>query len=757
MIGVTDKMFKRIIAIVLSLVLISTFAACGTEKLSARTQFNQNVVSKKLTDNTVVAENDKFKLIWTSKNCSVSLIEKSTGNVWGITPNSNDEPSVDALGMPIKKHAEVESAVLVEYVNPETNLTETALSYTSAVSKGMVIATIVDGGVYVEYYFKDIEVMIPVSYLLRNDSIVITMDTKKIQESSRKVVSVSFAPFWCSAENDAKDSYLFYPSGSGALIYPKTLSASGQKYAAQVFGKDPTMYLDDKVTNDVSVKLPVFGAKFQNNATCAIIESGTESAEIVADVGSSSKKYSSVYVRFMVRGYRNNMIRYMSGVKKELDIYTSNMIDENYIVGFYPLTGEDANYSGMANKYKEYLKSQNFLTDESKQKPLSLTMIGGLMSNKSFLGIPYRSLSSATTIKDALDIVSSVSKQTNQGSNIKLLGFGKTGLDNEIYANGFSINNKLGSIPELSDLNDYCLKNDINLYFDFDIIKFKKSSLGYNTIFDSSYNALGKIAEVYEYSAVTRSKITDSKMYLLKRSKISPSADKLFSKINKWEIAGLSFDSFSSIAYSDYSDKKTTKYNVKTQMTKQVSDVLDRVSTKYRIAGNSSNSYFAVLSDMIFESPLASSKEQIFSEDIPFYQMVFKGYVSFSGEPINTAKNWKTAFLKSIESGSSLEYTIIRNYRSDFVNYKGTKLYPSVFADIEEKIYADYEMAKDFFSATGSSEIIKHSILENGLREIVYKNGTIVYLNYSENVLQSPLGEVKGLGFIMGDLIYEEK
>lgn len=407
-------MFKKIIAIILSLVVISTLAACGTEKISVRTQFNQNAVSKKLTDNTVVAENDKFQLIWVSKNCSVSLIEKSTGNMWGITPKSKNEPAVDALGMPIKKHAEVESAVLVEYLNPETNLTETALSYTSAVSKGMVVAEMIDNGVYVEYYFKDIEVMIPVSYSLRNDSVGISLDSKKIQENNKKVVSVSFAPFWCSAENNAMDSYLFYPSGSGTLIYPKTLSASGQKYAAQVFGEDPTMYLEDNVTNDASVKLPVFGVKFQDKATCAIIEEGAEASEIVADVGSSAKKYSSVYVRFLMRGYRNNMIRFMSGIEKEMDIYTSDMIDGNYTVGFYPLSGETANYSGMANKYKDYLKSQNFLIEKTKQRPLSLTVIGGLMSDKSFLGIPYRSLSEATTIADTLDILSSVSKQTGQ-------------------------------------------------------------------------------------------------------------------------------------------------------------------------------------------------------------------------------------------------------------------------------------------------------------------------------------------------------
>lgn len=743
-------MLKKIIAIILSVFTITTLTACKSENASVRARFDDKAVSKKSADNKVIAENENFKLVWTLKNCSASLVEKNTGKVWGITPQSSEEPTVDSLGMPIKKHAEVESAVLVEYLNPDTNLTETAISYTSAVSKGAVISKEVDNGVLVEYYFKDIEVMIPVSYSLRKDSIAVSVDLSEIQENDEKVVSVALAPFWCSAANNEDDSYLFYPSGSGTLIYPKTLSASGQKYSAQVFGTDPTMYLDDSVTNSVSVKLPVFGAKSNNSAVCAIIESGAESAEIVADVGSSTKKYSSVYARFSTRGYRNNMVRFSSGIEKEMDIYTSNMLDGVYTVGFYPLSGENADYSGMADKYKQYLKSQNFLTEKVEQKPLSLTIIGGIMTDKSFLGIPYSSLTPATTLSDAKDILQAISENAVKGYNVRLTGFGKTGLDNEEYANGFTMNSKLGTVSELSELNKLCSESNANLYFDFDLVKFKSSTFGYNTVFNSAYNAIGKIAEVYDYNIVTRSKMTDSKVYLLKRSMLSASAEKLLSKTEKWDIGGLSFSSLSATAYSDYSDKSTTKYNIKSQMAEQVSEILTEVNSKYNIAGNSSNSYFAVLSDMVFESPNSSSKERIFSEDIPFYQMVFKGYVSFSGESINTASDWKTAFLKSIESGSSLGYTVICDYASDFVNYKGTSLYPSVFSDIEEKIYADCETVKELYDIVSSSEIAKHSILQNGLRKTVYSNGVTVYLNYSDDVLLSPLGEVGAGDFIWG-------
>ena len=109
--------------------------------------------------------------------------------------------------------------------------------------------------------------MIPVDYVLREDSVEVSVNTANIQEDTNKVASIAICPFWCSAQNDVEDSYIFYPSGSGTLIDNKTISQTGVIYSSQVYGEDPVITLDDLISTQNEIRLPVYGAKSGNLAS----------------------------------------------------------------------------------------------------------------------------------------------------------------------------------------------------------------------------------------------------------------------------------------------------------------------------------------------------------------------------------------------------------------------------------------------------------------------------------------------------------
>ena len=127
------------------------------------------------------------------------------------------------------------------------------------------------------------------------------------------ITSVSLAPFFCAAENDAENSYLMVPSGSGTLIYPKSVSQQGTNYSAQVYGEDASIEKWDMPSSEKSVSMPVYGAKTGDATILAVIESGAESAEINVTSGSKALGYSSVYTSFILRGYTNNIADLMPG------------------------------------------------------------------------------------------------------------------------------------------------------------------------------------------------------------------------------------------------------------------------------------------------------------------------------------------------------------------------------------------------------------------------------------------------------------
>lgn len=737
---------KKIICIFFSVLLALSFSACSKTSAWANKPFNKKADSKELQNETVVAENEKYRLEWVARNCSVSLVDKQTGQTWGTTPVSVGEPEVDMFGLPIKKHPMVESAIVVEYLNNSTDIEEQAVSYTASVNEGRIIAEKIKGGVKVEYYFDAEKIMVPVEYILRENGVSVSVDAKEIQEDSSKVTSISIMPFWCSVKNDSEDSYLFIPSGSGALTYAKTISQTGLTYSEQVYGKDPVMAVSDSDVTKKSVRLPVYGAKNGDTAVCAIIENSSESAVIEAKVGSSAIGYSGVYAKFQVRGYSPNLAKFMQGLEKQLNIYSQSMVDSKMTVAFYPLTGESADYSGMANVYKCYLKDSGLMKPISDDSTLNITIVGGALITKSLLGIPYKDVLPATTISQAMEILKEISQRTEAKINARLIGFGEHGLARDSYAGGFKINNNLGNLKNLSELSEYCKNNNISLYFDFDLLSLKKNDAGYNKMFDTAYSSLNKIANVYDYNVASRSRIEDSKYYLLKRELLTKSAEKLLNKIKNWDLEGISLSSLSSIAYSDYSNK-SVKYYSKGGMPDDVTAIIESVSKNYRLASCDANVYAAVKSDTIYESPTCSSGELIFSEDIPFYQMIFKGYVNMSGQSMNIAASPEKQLLKAIESGSSLGYTICAEWHNEFIDYNGYEFFGSEYNGIKNSMIDTYMKIADFYKNINGAQITENNILQNGLRETVFSNGVIAYVNYSDEAKTSPIGQIESGNF----------
>ena len=722
--------------------------ACGNSEAWTPSAFDDKTPSKKLTDGQVIAENDTYRLEWVATNCSVALIEKETGNRWGTTPFKEGEPLVDEDGFAITKHPRVESAVVLKYMNEKTNLEEEALSFNSAVKNGRVRTELISNGVKVEYYFDDADIMIPVEYTLREDSVAVKMDPTLIQENENRAVAVTVTPFWCYNENDVEGDYLFYPSGSGALVSNTSVSAAGTTYASSVYGRDLGMVLEDLTSTEKSVRLPVYGAKTGEIATCAIIESAADSADIEAKVGSTGIKYSGVYATYQLRGYSSNVAVFMKGLEKQINVYSDGMADTPMVIGFYPLTGEDANYSGMAKTYKNYLKSSGALTETRDDTILNVTIVGGTMINKSFLGVPYKDILAATTLNEAKAILEDLRSKTDVTINAKLIGFGTVGLEKSAYAGGFKINDNFGTLKDLSVLSGYCKENNINLYYDFDLTTLKESDAGFSTFFDTAYNALGKVAVAYEYDPATRSFVAESSYNLLKRNLLPSTADMLLKKTAKWDFDGISLETLSSISYSDYSDEISTKHYSRGNMASDVTQIMNKLGEKKKLASYDANSYAAVLSDVIFETSTRSSMENIFSCDVPFYQMVFKGYVPMSGESMNMAAEPKDQLLRTVESGVALNYILTANYYNEFIDYDGYYFFGSCYEDLSASLISQYNELKDYYTAINGAEIVKHTLLDGGLRETVYDNGVIVYVNYSDAAATSPIGEVAAKSFV---------
>lgn len=722
--------FKRIIALLLTFTIVtSLLTGCAEDK--GITEYDISEQASSITTQ-VVANNDDYSLKWDDDGKIVMLESLKTGKIWSNIPY---EYYLDG-GM----SANVNSTINITVADNTTLQWQTVRGYSGAVSDGRVFSEKIENGIRITYCFDLFEISVPVDYVLREDSLAVTIDTQNIQESGKDyiLISVSLAPFLCSASNDAEGSYLFVPTGSGALMYT-TESASGtRKYSGEVYGDDVSRVVEDPYLYNEAIRLPVYGVKAGENALLGIIEQGAPSATIEAEAGNSRNGYSTVYSTFYYRGYE----KYRTGtyaMGNGLVTRSSDMVNQGkFTVGFYPLYDTDADYNGMAKRYKQYLIDSGLAYEtKQKQNAYSITLLGGTKTTSSVMGIPTKTLKSMTTFLAAEDIIKNLTDVTSTTPTVRLVGFGNSGILEGEIAGGYEFDKVFGSKKDHASLEEYCEDNSITLFTDFDLIKFSKSGNGFSYSGNSAKNAMSKLSTLYNISPI-RMNNTDLSYRLLARDEISNALDKLLKKSSKLNVSAVSLSTIGRFSYSDYdSEEYAVKNKIDTDINKMLANAHD---SKLPIAVASANVYAASVADTIFDVPTQNGGYNAFDESIPFYQLVFQNDKPMYTSAINLADNPDKQIMLAASTGIGLGFTLIDNFDVTYTELTGEELYGMVYSDNKVFIKDTLENYLKVYNKINGSNIERYEILENGVSKTLFDNGIVVYANHTELEAQSPVG-----------------
>ncbi len=743
------KIIKNIIAILTVVTMVCSISACGKKEETKKRAPYENLKAGMGVDTGIVTENDDYSLSWDRERAAVLLKSKETGKVWSTIPYDYYKTG-DTDG---RANIMMGSPMMLEYVNTRNkSAVKSVNGYTGIIKNGKIGCQKTEKGLKVYYFFDKLEIVIPVDYELRSNGLSVSITPKDIIEYDNLVYKISLAPFMCSAVNSDKneEQYLVVPSGSGALMYTDERVGVQQlrEYSEAVYGADPACYESEKLSNTETVRMPIFGSKDGKNAICAIIENGAASASVDAIVGDEKIGWSAVYPTFNVRGSNVSAITFTGGSNEVETIAEELTGYEKISVGYYPLSGENADYSGMAQVYRNYLKqNSSFEAKNDSYNALTLNILGGLQIKSLMLGIPYQKTVSATTFEEALDIVKEVDKATQGSVDVVLSGFGETGLEIGEIAGGYKFPSIFGSKKSRKALQDYCKNNKIDLYSDFDIVRFKDSSNGFSATFDTAKTANSFTAYQYHYSVALRDTDDSLDRYvLLSRAKLSSAADKLVKFVKKSGFAGVGMSTLGNISYSDYDN---SAYSVRGSTEKNVAEILKNTRKNgLKVVLSGANDYAAVNSDKVYNAPVKSSQFDILDADIPLYQMVFKGVTDISTEPVNTSVNTRWSFLKAIEGGSGLTFALSSRYSSDFAYSRHSAFAVSKFSDNIELIKSLAAESNDFYSAVGNASVLKHQILSENLRLTEFDNGVSLWVNYGDEDVLLPEGTVKAQSFM---------
>lgn len=239
----------RIIAIINILCFITLiFAGCGDTGVSNNPYRKVNAIAL---ETQILASNNNFELSWDSEANAVLLKSLKNGKIWSdILYDAYLDGSLSA---------NANSGILINVADTQSLKLTTIRSYSEIPENGNIVCKKIENGIRVTYFFHTYEIAVPVDYQLRDDSVLVSVNTAQILETGKdyKLLSISLAPYMCSVKNDAKNGYLFVPSGSGAIMYAAENSEGIREFKGEVYGKDATRQIPRDLNEEEEIRLPV--------------------------------------------------------------------------------------------------------------------------------------------------------------------------------------------------------------------------------------------------------------------------------------------------------------------------------------------------------------------------------------------------------------------------------------------------------------------------------------------------------------------
>lgn len=736
---ISKKQILRVVAFVMALCLICfSFVGCGKEKANNayRSISEVNIGSQ------ILASNSNYELSWDSDAKAV-IYKNVGGTFWSdiFYQEYLDSGKVGTSG---------KSPISITVFNTKTLDWTTISSDAEMGTAGSIVCKKIDGGIRVTYFFDTYQIAVPIDYMLKDDHINVSIDSSKILEDGvdYKLVSVSLAQNMCAIKNTDENGFLVVPSGNGALMSVKESALGTLSYEAPVYGRDVASRIPMSRKDDQEARLPIFGSYSNGKGMLGIVEEGKGSAVIKAEAGNNRVGYSNVYVDMYVRGYDSFMYEYFGqDVWKITKRVNEDISGQVLTVAFYPLYGEDADYNGMAKKYRSYLIEKGELKKSTANaSPYSVTFLGGTNTTQSFFGIPYQRIDALTTFSQAEEILKKLKAQNGVLPQVRLLGYSDNGLRAGSIAGGSRYPSVYGSKKELNSLNEFC--KDTNLFLDFDIVNYTKSGNGFSLSFDVAKTAILYDAENYP-TTPTRKNDENNVYYILGRDSLIKAGNKALNKANKYSAKAVSFSSLGYSAFSDYNDNKYINRN---EIEKDVASIISAAKEKdYVTAVADANSYAACAADILFDTAATSGNYDAFYCDIPLYQMIFHSYKPMYSEGANISDNYDEVVAKSVAYGMGIGYYLTDGYVDKSDDLDEYKLYATIFEDNAENI--NNTLQKDGFmkqySAVADSALVKYELID-GVAKSSFENGVVIYTNLSSKAAQSPIGELQPYEFRIG-------
>lgn len=614
-----------------------------------------------------------------------------------------------------------------------------------------------------EDYAKDMEgheedeslsITIPLEYRLTDKGLEATVKAADIEEHGNVYISqIDVLQFFGAASNKAQ-GYILVPDGSGALI---NLNSGNQAtaYNQAIYDIDPVAQNYVVIEETECARLPIFGIKADDNAIFARITAGDAIASVNADVAGKLNNYNYAYASFNVREKELLNMFGVQGSKSDIPVVEKSLYKIDLSVSYSFLTKDDASYSGMARTYRKQLIDEGILkeTNQSESVPLYLDITGGVEQKKHIMGIPYEGVCAMTTYDEASEIVDNLYDSDITNLRLNYQGWFNGGIYHDV-ADKIKLIGSVGSKSDLESLNKKLEDKGGKLFMDVAFQKVSHESKRFTSVLEASKYYSGYVVELGATDPSTVRQTSNLEWYdemiyyMISPKFLNRYVDKFASKITKYDVSGINLTDLGSVLTSD---KKRSELINRQQAENIVIGQYEKLAeTKKNLMETGGNEYSLKYVSDIIDAPTSYSAYYIIDEQVPFYEMVIHGSISYSGEAFNLMDDDldDDFVLNCIEYGIAPRFTLSYKDPSKMKYTSSADKYSVLYTTWLDKAKEMYGNINEALKDVDGSAMINHEKLDNGLIKVDYENGKTIYINKTSQDITVDGNTVKAKNYL---------
>jgi hypothetical protein len=615
-----------------------------------------------------------------------------------------------------------------------------ANSYVNVVKRSGLGFEPIQNGVRILHSFKREGITIPVDVTVDGPELKISVELGRIKENPEGDLSLldfALAPYFAAA-GEREKGYIFVPDGPGAIIRFGDRS-SAYPYQQYVYGRDPSIVPTMKKTVTETAYLPVFGmASESGSGFLAVIEEGAARAIINAEAAGQKSSYNAVSASCILRDYDVVTIRERTGTPRDIKLHEKgNFKGERFALRYFFLSGRANSYVGMAEAYRGYLqrKGRFPLEANSHEPELLLDFIGSGPKTKPVLGVPAETTEAYTPFASARAAVEYLKSAGVPRLAVKYEGWARGGIM-AAYPAKASPERALGGRAAFASLASWLDAEGIDFYPAVDFVHLYDPDLGHIVELAANRGINRAPAKISQYRLTTFDPKTGGySSWLLKEDAVRKGVASFDASLDKKWSMGLAPDSLGGEVASDFSSGGTSRQSAADSQERLLASLSGR-----KLCLSRPYDYALKYASLATDLPTESSRFDVESDWVPFYQILLQGYVPFTNAPGNRDLGRERYKLALVETGAQPSYLVVAQ-NAEAVRDTRLDCYLGIaFDDWKDEAAATYAEVAPLLKREAGKRIVAHELLNNGLRRTVFEGGFEVVVNYSERALAAPGG-----------------